>query len=555
MFKSKYIFTFILITFILLSICGAGIFLDDEWVSAQQLKQIAIGHQITTNEGNYGYYSNGTSGNYFNFRDNRLMYSMALPIISLPIYEFIKLTGDDIRVYIIIFWTLLGLLSLLYLYIKEYINKKILTAGLGLLFILSCVNIFLYNKFITTSIFSPTEILAITLTNIILYGLFASVLHKIIDLMFVDNNKLKLFTFVSVLSCSSLLFWSTTCKDHILSVLIGIIIIYYLIKFEQNKSMSALGLAAFLTGLLLWVRIEYGIGLGIGIGIYLLFYHYKEIINNIIILSSLFIAGTLPLWINNYITTNSIFIHPFMLATARFATEISYEDQMLIFTLGEELRSNIPYAIFKLLLSPGSGAIGLIILIPLVILLIPIIIKRIQLSKIEIMLLLLSFTSVIYYIVIGSVTMSIDTGIVPDIRYFVVFYTPMILFTISVLSKTFNDLKYKKMLIYYILFTGLIIILLTAYSATISEDGTYRDVNRIINTVSAILMGIGLIATINDIRLNTKYLNYIIPIMIAIPMSWQIIMTFIYHTSKANTYPMFIPITEFIYNYIFGLIL
>jgi len=117
------------------------------------------------------------------------------------------------------------------------------------------------------------------------------------------------------------------------------------------------------------------------------------------------------------------------------------------------------------------------------------------------------------------------------------------------------NLHYKKMTIYYILAVGLLFILFTTYSATLSDDGTYRDLNRIVNTLATIVMGIGLIAVINDLRLNKNYLTYILPIMIAIPMAWQLVMLFIYHTSKVHSYPMFIPITEFIYNYLFGLVL
>jgi hypothetical protein len=106
MFKDKYLFTFILVTFFILSITGAGIFVDDEWVSAQQLRQLGEGHQITITEGPYGYFANGTMGNYFAYRDGRLMYSMALPIISFPIYELIKLSGDQFRIICLSIWTL-----------------------------------------------------------------------------------------------------------------------------------------------------------------------------------------------------------------------------------------------------------------------------------------------------------------------------------------------------------------------------------------------------------------------------------------------------------------
>ena len=68
-------------------------------------------------------------------------------------------------------------------------------------------------------------------------------------------------------------------------------------------------------------------------------------------------------------------------------------------------------------------------------------------------------------------------------------------------------------------------------------------------------MGLGIVAVVNDIRLNKNYMEYILPIVIAIPMAWQLVMLFVYHTSKVNAYPMLLPITEFIFNYLFGLVI
>jgi hypothetical protein len=553
MLKPKYVFTFIFITFLLLSITGAGIFLDDEWASAQQLRQLGEGHQITINDGGYGYYSNGTSGNYFIYRSNRLMYSLALPISALPIYEIAKLSGEHFRMFFLFIWTLFGLLILLFLRFTSRLSFRYFTIGICSLIILTSINIFLYKDFPINGEFAPLEVLVIVFTNIILCGLFASILHKIIDDLF-DNDRLKIFTFIATMSCTSILFWAGTCKDHILSAFIGLLILYYLIHYEKNKSMSSLSIALFLTGLLTWVRIEYGVGMLLGIGLYLLIYHYKNILSNIIILSGSFLVGTLPLWINNYITTGSPFIHPFSLSFSGVSAGVSYEESQTISLMLNDLKSNIFLALFKILFSPGNGATGILIIIPLLIIgLVAYLLKRVKLSNMDIMLLIISFASVIYYIVIGYATMSADPGIVPDMRYFVAFYTPITLFIISLLSKIIPDLKFKKMILYYILSTGLMVILLTSYCTTIS-DGGYRDLNKIVNTLVTIFMGIGIIAVINDIRLKKSYLTYILPILISIPMAWQLTMIFIYHTAKVQSYPMFIPITEFIYNYLFSLI-
>lgn len=554
MFKSKYVFTFIIITFLLLSICGAGIFVDDEWVSAQQLKQLWEGHQIVYNEGTYGYYANGSSGTYFEYRDNRLMYSMGLPVVSLPIYALIKLCGDFFRDILIIIWALLGIAAIQYIRDSKNIKLLYTNIGIGVILILTLLNGYLYTRFPTTGIFTPTEVLAIVTTNIILFGIFAVILHKIIDQLF-DHIRLKAFVFLATLSCTSLIFWVGACKDHILSCVLAMLILYYLIMYEQKRSMSALSIALFVTGILIWERIELGIGLLIGISIYLFLYHFKNVLNNKLPLLLVFLAGTIPLWINNYLTTGSALMHPFMTANAQIYMAISAEDNITAQFIVTQ-SANPLWVIFHTLFAPLSGAVALLPIIPLVIIVIPAyILKRIKLSRTDILLLILSLSSCIYYILFSGKYMHADMGIMPDMRYFIFFYTAITLFMLSVINKILPELKYKKMIIYCLLSIGLLFILFTTYAATLSDGGTYRDLNKVVNTLATICMGIGLIAVINDIRLNKNYLTYILPIMIAIPMAWQLTMLFIYHTSKAHVYPMFLPITEFLYNYIFGLIL
>jgi len=553
MFKSKYLFTFTLITFLLLSISGAGIFVDDEWVSAQQLKQLWEGHQITYNEGIYGYNANGSSGTYFEYRGNRLMYSMGLPVAALPVYIIIKLSGDNFRALIILMWAILGILTLEYLYTSKQLQLLYTKTGMGIIFLLTLINGYLYTSFPTTGLFTPIEVLAIVATNIILFGIFAVILHKIINQLF-DHTRLKTFVFLAALSCTSLIFWVGTCKDHILSCVLAMCILYYLIIYEQKKSMSALSIALFITGILIWERIELGIGILIGISIYLLLYHFKNIINNKLPLLLIFFVGTIPLWINNYLVTGSAFIHPFMTANAQVYMAVSAQDNItarLIITQS----TNPLWITFHTLFVPLSGAVALLPIIPLVIIVIPAyILKRVKLSRTDILLFIIAFSSCIYYILFSGKYMQADMGIMPDMRYFIFFYTAITLFMISVIHKILPELKYKKMIIYCLLSIGLLFILFTTYAATLSDGGTYRDLNKVVNTLSIICMGIGLIAVINDIRLNKNYLTYILPVMIAIPMAWQLVMLFIYHTSKAHVYPMFIPITEFLYNYIFGLI-
>ena len=100
--------------FFALTISNAGMFLNDEWVTGSQLDQLNRGHQIVYNEGKYGYHENGTISNYFEHRDNVLMYSMALPVIAFPMLKLVLFCAafDMVRVGIVLAW----LVSFLVLY-------------------------------------------------------------------------------------------------------------------------------------------------------------------------------------------------------------------------------------------------------------------------------------------------------------------------------------------------------------------------------------------------------------------------------------------------------
>ena len=71
--ETRDIFLFCVTCFLALTVTNAGIFLNDEWMSAAQLTQIGQGHQFTYNEGSFGYFENGTAGTYMESRNNVLI--------------------------------------------------------------------------------------------------------------------------------------------------------------------------------------------------------------------------------------------------------------------------------------------------------------------------------------------------------------------------------------------------------------------------------------------------------------------------------------------------
>ena len=86
-------------------------FLNDEWITENQVYQLDNHHQILYIEGKYGKYLNETPSLYFQTRSNILQYTSYLPIISYPTLSIIKFVGDNLIFIIITIFTLLLILS------------------------------------------------------------------------------------------------------------------------------------------------------------------------------------------------------------------------------------------------------------------------------------------------------------------------------------------------------------------------------------------------------------------------------------------------------------
>ncbi|MDK2915951.1 MAG: hypothetical protein PWR25_508 [Euryarchaeota archaeon] len=98
---------FLFALFFIVTFSNPALFLNDEWITVNQLHQLGEGHQIIVNEGKYGTFVNGTPGPYFQARHNLLGYTMMLPVLSLPALWFFGLFGDQFRLAIVLLWSLL----------------------------------------------------------------------------------------------------------------------------------------------------------------------------------------------------------------------------------------------------------------------------------------------------------------------------------------------------------------------------------------------------------------------------------------------------------------
>ena len=204
---------FFISLFFIITFSNPALFLNDEWISANQLHQLDIGHQVVVNEAKYGVTKNGTISLYFvETQKNLLLYSLALPVAALPITKLFDLFGDNFRLIVILLWSLIPVLLCLIIEAGYPRYRKIHGIRLSLLgvlfgmFLFLC-NTLLYKQFAYSAIDAPYEVAALVLTNHLLFAVTAAVIFETGRVIFKDRWMALFCTFACV-SCSSFIFWA-----------------------------------------------------------------------------------------------------------------------------------------------------------------------------------------------------------------------------------------------------------------------------------------------------------------------------------------------------------
>lgn len=526
---SKYFFIFALTIFVILSISGPGIFLNDEWSEAQTLRQLSQGHQITYNEGKYGYYANGTISDYVNARHNMLMYPVILPLISLPIH-LIFTFSDCAREIILLVWITCGITIITSLYNIYGKNKKLYSI-IGCFLLLVFLNLIFFEKYDFQSQYAPYEVISIVFTNILLYGIFSVVVFKISEILHPDSNYKQIFTWLLVMSCTSLMFWSGTCKDHMLTSLMCLLILYLQLINIKCENTNVNRLSYVLIGLLIWTRPEIGIFVGCG----LLLYNtvkYKTLYE--LSMGIWIFIGTIPMFINNYIVTGNALSNPFLNANSMwYSSDIVTQSTSFAF----DMSISSIVSIVKLLVIPSSGSGSVILFTGVVIICLYHNFSKPLIHNDKFTLLAsMSILPIIYYILFSIQTLQSDTGVIPDIRYLTSVYAPL-MFMASLLI----DNKNTKENIKLIIVTSSILIIISTLGCITGISSTYTIFSTLINIFIIAIF----IFTLKDNDHTGKLL------LISLPLTWQVIMTFIYYNTKICLYPMFLPLTSYIYGLVF----
>jgi hypothetical protein len=590
-FKTNSIKIMLFIAMLLLSIAVTHplFFINDEWITGNQLNQLEEGHQFVMNEGKYGYLQNGTPNPYFVARNNALMYPIFLPIISLPALKIIKLLGDTFDYWLICGWTILliflGLLIRRFQpQIMAFRNVPLSSLLIAIAFLIFFLNITFYIPFTLETSDAPREVAAIVITNDLLFSALVVVIFSIINCIFQDRWFIWVST-LSCVSCSSYLIWISSAKDHLLAIFLVSLIIFGIVKFLYTKKIEYCYLSFFLVGLCAWERPEIGIFLFLFLFLSMLIYFIigQAKLNTEYNIRSLFISpvftaiGAIPLFINDYIMTKNPFIPMYttgMNSTVasnvvvpdgsrgfiEFASSFFY----LIYTRLLPQSATVGNDIVRILFLPESGSIGVFIIAPLfligmIILIISWKSKSIQFSNNEkyliVTLILLILANFVAYLSSFHI-LSADGGVSPDVRYLAPVYLPLNLVGLIILSKFANELRRRDHFIEYIAI--LICSLIIVSIGVISLMRQYSSLSNFSFFMFFTIIFISCVFIIILFR-NMKHqmkrdiLILIFGLLIALPLIWQVAtIYFIEYAARLFAgYTYFLPIVRELSYFVF----
>ena len=574
--------------FFILTISNPAVFFNDEWITLNQLRQIDEGHQVIFNEGTYGVWKNGTSTQYFEYRDQLLAYTLMLPILSIPALKFLSFFGDQFRYIILLIWSIIPIfiMFILEFYYPQYARYRgirwlyVVLLGMGILLFL---NLFYYYTFPFTGPTSPREIAAVVLTQHILLAMMAVVIFSTL-MMLLKNCWASIFGIIVTLGCSSYFFWAGNAKDHLLVAAVFSLCIYCMIRYLVERSYAIGALAFLCIGLLAWARPEFGfiiflISLVFIVSVEL---NQKERDDRIgfekrFLLPIFTIFGAIPLFINNvYLNGNPFAPTSLLYMEKEFSSgiieNISNAQQMGapsgIFVFFQKILQffsiqwdTLGQDILGILVLPENGVMGVIPVAPLIALVlisIPIVLYRernkSQTSKILILYLSLMIFSVFLTYMGGAHSMITSRGVAPDIRYLSPAYLPIAMLGMMLIYSKLTLVDWKKWV--FITLCGLCFVIPIIFSMIFlffPLGGLIKGEIRFFIVYSIVILVIFLLIFTGTIRklISQEYSVLFLALLLSSPFTWQIMMCFAFPIAKFNGYPFWIPITEYIFNVIF----
>lgn len=573
-----------------------SLFINDEWITVNQVNQLSTGSQLIDNEGKYGRTIFGETSEYFKARDNYLAYSIFLPLLSLPAIQLIFWSGELFRLLFLIIWFFCGaggLLLSIWLLEKTCLKKFVKITWILLLafFGLFLINLYYYQPFASSFDDSPIESAAVIFTNEMLFALITPMVYSLFRNLSLDRRTSLVGT-ILVITCSTYLFWSASAKDHLLvAFLLTCIFWTYSSILVRESDLKWFALLTFF-GFICWARPEYGfvlltgliicqVLLSINIQNHKFFINFKKFKTLLIPGILGIILGLTPFFFNNYVVTGNPFIPPQYLYVTSRGAGISSVISSAVITQNDIISKILSYItqsytffspdiqnylvdIFGLVLSPSNGGVGLLFICPIIL---PAILylstnfqncKRYLPKKTRNMLffsiIMTIFTIIAYLRVIHGSTIS--PGSLPDMRYFSPLYLPLGIISVLLISPIIKI--HPRQWLIYLLISVLIFAPFLVIACTIILPFGITYHMYIYFFMRILILLIILIFILCALKKEIWKSNVIIPLLfgllVMIPSAFQFLHLIIFSINKSNGYLYWQPILQHLFTNIIVII-
>ncbi len=596
------IIIFLASLFCIISLSVPGLQINDEWITANQVHQIALGHQPFTNEGKYGKLSDGTSP-YFNYRQDILGYSLILPLLSIPSLIFLLALGDEFRYGIILLWALIPAIigSLIHISYPEYLrykSKSILIPTYFISLIIFLINITIYTPFSSSLLSAPIEAAAIVFTDHILFALTVVLIYYIGEKLFNGNKRYAIIGAISIVSCSSMLYWASDAKDHMITIFLTCFILFLFISNISKNNQAYAALTFIITGLLVWTRPE--IGFTFFIAVLISYFVYLIKIRNerqwnkkamviAMIIPIIVIVGLTPFFLNNFYLTHNPLYPPTLdmvelkgVSGGQEITNVAIKETSAPPKESEKLNNNSPF-FFLLFIAhyfnpdpqvsfkdyigafflPQFGHImGVFPLTPLFLIglvtLPTILISQWQrvteTDKITLILCSLMIVAVFMAYLNGFRGLTTSEGIGPDVRYFSTMYIPggiIGLISMKYWRSIPLNISFRHCVGILLIGPVLILFLLLYFQPF---GGGISQFNAILSVISLSLsLLICFLFALNELKGSfSQWIQLNFQLLLIIPLAWQIMLIFLFSLAKFDAYTYWIPITGYFFTGFFS---
>lgn len=591
-----HILIFLTALFFIITISNPATFFNDEWITLNQLRQMDNGHQMIVNEGTYGVFKNGTITPYFDVKERYLGYTLMLPVLSWPMLKFFSLFGENFRFSVLFFWAFLPILIMVIL--NQYRPDYTRLWGLPWIWIIFGImagfllfNLIFYYPFPFHGDTVPREIAAVVFTQHILFAILAVLIFSIISL-YTKDTWYSLFGMILCLGCSSYIFWATNAKDHLLTVTILTLSLFFLIRYLLNGNHMD-GVSGFIaTGLLAWARPEFALVMFILSTVFFILlniYIFKKKTiypftfhtrNLLVPLATMF--GALPFLLNNYYVNKNPFIPTFLAYLTKNDVSDVYPDISSVPSNGEVFQqmdilkmvnplinkiishysiksTDFSWDFLSILFGPENGAISFsavapLLFVSLIMLVYLLYYRTTQLTSRVSWVLLFLFVLLmgLPLTYIGGIQgLNTSLGITPDIRYLSPIYLVISLLSIFLMHHIYSGLKWKKITVMTIGILGMSgPIILFMLLLIFTTGGTAPEYIRFFNHFSILLACITVLLLILSIKekISKEFCALFIGAMAISPLAWQILMAYFFAAAKFNGYPFWVPMMEIVYN-------